>query len=99
MKRKPVNCPSCNSEILAKPLLKPRRPATAKEAPVKVEDKAKAKIDDLGDDDITDEATAIADIEDDDDDDALIGDASDLEEEGDIPEITEHADKDLNTDG
>jgi len=109
MKRKPVSCPSCNSAVSVEPLLKPRRPAPAKEAPAPVKVEAKAKINDLDDDDddddddVIDEVAAIADVEDieddDDDDDALIVDDTDLEEDDDIPEIKEHTDEDLNTGG
>ena len=101
MKRKPVTCPSCESEVSIKPVLKPRKPVPAKELPAKEAPAAKASTsDDDSDDDpddiIIEAVVDLEDVEDDDeDDDALIEDASDLEEDDDIPEIKEHVEDDL----
>ena len=97
MKRNPVTCPSCDSDVSIEPLLKPKKTAVAKEAPVVAKVVEKPEVDES--DELVDEVAAIADVEDDDDEDDLIVGVADLDEdEEDVSEIKEHIEEDINTD-
>ncbi len=105
MKRNPVTCPSCDSDVSIEPLLKPRKSTSSKEAPAPVKAEPEVVVATTGEaaEEIVDEAAGIEDVDDidddDDDDDALIEDTSDLEEEDDVIEIKEHSVEGSNTDG
>lgn len=92
MKKSPVTCPGCDSDVPTEPLLKARKPSPVKEVPVvaKVEEKTETK----SPEDVVDDVVDIEDVEDieddDEDDDALIEDASDLNEDDDVAEVKEH---------
>lgn len=98
MKKQPVTCPSCDTEIEIQ-VAKPRRPvaAVAKVAAAPVA--AEAKADDTTEDDI--EIVGLEDVVldvDDEDEDDLIEDTSDLDEDDGLGEVKEHMETDVSDD-